>query len=245
MRKNDIRSKKLCSGWVPTANPFVTRELLSRFMREYSDKYSEKQRELLSEYLQENVGSYFNQMELFQIYSYLGLMKDEDNIYYGYYEKMKENFDIDCDILDVACGNIPAFGMIVSEKQLQLANKGTVTVCDPALIFESCDKANMKLVKAPFDSNYDVSKYDLITGIMPCSTTRDIVKAACENNKDFYIGLCGCAPDGYAYSDGETYLDKNLNYIKDMCYIYGRDVQEVVLDPNYVVRMPVVYSKKR
>ena len=245
LKKNEIRSKKLMNGWMSTANPVVTRELLSRFMKDYIDRYSEKNQSDLKKYLQDGVGSYMNQIELFQIYSYLGLMKPEDDIYEGYYKKMSENFDTDCNILDVACGYVPAFGMIVAEKQLKLSGRGTITVCDPALISETCKDKNMKLVKDPFDSNYDISKYDLITGIMPCSTTRDIIKAACENNKDFYIGLCGCPPEEYTYDDGENYLTKNLNYARDMCYIYGRELCETELDPNYVVRMPVVYSKKK
>ena len=234
------------TSWVSKENPVVAKKMLMDFLNEYRNKYSGKDRVLLEMNLKDFLGTYWAPMEFFQIYSHLGLFEDKDNMYYGYYEKLAENFDINCNILDVACGCIPAFGEIVAKKQIELPNsKGTITVCDPALVLADESKGNMKLIKDKFNSLYDVSNYDLITGIMPCATTWDIIKSACENNKDFFIGLCGCPPDDYSYDDGETFLDKNIEYAKKMCAKYDRDYNEVQLDSEYVVRMPVIYSKRR
>ena len=232
--------------WEPTMNPVVAAKVLKDFLNKYRNMYSEKDKEDLDKNLIKFVSSYWAPIEFFQIYSHLGLFKDEDNMYYGYYKKLAELFDINCNVLDVASGYLPAFGEIVARKQMELPNaKGTITVCDPAIILAGETNSNMRIVRDKFDSNYDVSKYDLITGIMPCATTWDIIKCACENNKDFFIGLCGCPPEGYSFEDGETFLTKNIEYAKNMCAEYGREYNQTQLDPEFIVKMPVIYSKKR
>lgn len=234
-------------NWEPKGNAFTNKLILKEFLKKYGDKYPENTKEKLDEFLIEYLGNYMNLMECFQIYDYLDLFNDEDNIYYGYYKKLSETFDIDCNILDVASGFIPSFGTIVAGKQLELPNaKGKITVCDPAMIIDNAKYSNMTINKNKFSSDIDLSKYDLITGIMPCAVTRDLITAACQQNKDFYIGLCGCVPDNYEYDDAETYLEKNLEFARKMCREYGRgDLQETQLDENFVVKFPVIYSKKR
>ena len=238
-------SKKKCS-WVPTTSPFMTREILAKFLREYGDKYPEDVRKMLQEQIYKNVGNYMNLIEFFQVYSYTGIFGKSDDIYYGYYKKLSELFDIDCNILDVASGYVPAFGTIVSGKQLELPNaKGKVTVCDPAIITEKAKHSNMIINKDKFSKDMDLSKYDLITGIMPCEVTRDLIKAACEQNKDFYVGLCFCEPEDYIPVDDKMFFEENIDYAREVCSWYGRTLEETQLDPDYYVSLPVIYSKKR
>lgn len=234
--------------WTPTSNAFLSKEILNSFLRKYKNNYSIENRALLESGLFSRLGHYLNPLEFLQIYSYLGLIGKDNDIYYGYYKKLSENFDIDCNILDVASGCLPAFGLIISGEQMKLpCSKGTITMCDPAIIFDAGKKGNMTLVKDKFDKEM-IKSYDLITGIMPCSTTKDIITGACENNKDFYIGLCGCPPedeDSFNLDDGTTFLEINQKFAKDMCDEYGRTLCVDHLDPNFYVRMPVIYSKKR
>lgn len=240
--------KEKKTKWLPTMKKEDRDKIIKLFMEEYGAKYPGKIRIGLEDNLKHGVGSYWNLMECFQIYSYLGIFQDCDNFYYGYYKKLKEAFDINCNILDVACGYVPAFGMIVAGKQLELPNsKGKITVCDPALVLDSVKESNLTLSRDKFSSDVDISKFDIVTGIMPCATTRDIIKAACEQNKDFFIGLCGCMPEGYIpESDDEIYMYKNIDYAKKMCQEYGRgDLVETKLDDDFFVSLPVIYSKKR
>ena len=71
-----------------------------------------------------------------------------------------------------------------AKEQLELRRE-TITVYDPLLILNESKYSNMALKRSIFDSNQDVSKYDIITGILPCEATEEIIKAACFNKKDF------------------------------------------------------------
>ena len=241
-----MSNSKRKTSWKPTTDFFMTRELLSRFMREYGDKYPENIRKMLQEKLFRNIGSYMNLVEFFQVYSYTGIFGPKDDIYYGYYKKLSEIFDIDCSVLDVASGYVPAFGTIVAGKQMELHNpKGKVTVCDPALITNNAKHSNMIIKRDKFSKDTDISKYDLVTGIMPCSVTRDIIKACCEQDRNFYIGLCFCEPADYIPKEYKMFFEENIDYAKEVCADYGRELVETQLDPDYYVSLPVIYSKKR
>ena len=239
-----VEGSRLNGSWVPKVDFYSLKPMIRNFIDKYKDKYPEG---ILDEdELFRKVGSFYAKMIYFQIYYYLGFIRNEDNIYYGYYEKLAELFDINCNILDIASGYIPAFGEIVAGKQLMLPNsKGTITVCDPAIIFDESRKSNMILIKDSFNSSFDLSKYDLVTGIMPCPITRDIIKAACEQDKDFYIALCDCESSNSKLLFGKSAIDRNIEYADEMCSLYGRKLYKCFLDSIYNVKLPVIYSKKR
>lgn len=230
--------------WIPKVDFYYLRPIIKDFIRKYGDKYPEGFLDDKKLFLK--VGSYLAKMEYFQIYHYLDFMDENDDIYYGYYKELKKHFDIDCNILDVASGYIPAFGDIVAKHQIHLPNaKGTIDVCDPVLIFDESKNANMKLIKDKFHPGYDLSSYDLITGIMPCTVTRDIITAACEQDKDFFIGLCTCTPKDYYSIDDKTYMDENIEFARKTCSLFDRELELCDLDAKYNINSPVIYSKKR
>ena len=233
-------------SWVPTVDSESRRKLFDKFNGKYLFRYPGKDRVLLNLNLENGVGHYFNPMQIYQIYSYLGICSEQDDIYHGYYEKFAENFDINSNILDVACGAVPAFGLIIAGKQIELPNsKGKITMCDPALVLDTGTNDNMTLVKDKFNSE-EVINYDIVTGIMPCSVTRDIITSSCEYNKDFFIGLCGCPQEDDDYSDGMlSSIDRNIDFANEMCSKYGRILEVDSLDYYYTANKPIIYSKKR
>lgn len=235
---------RLNGSWVPKVDFYSLRPMIREFIKKYKDKYPEGF--LDEDDLFRKIGSFLITMEYFQIYSYLGFIDDKDNIYYGYYKKLAELFDINCDIFDAASGFIAAFGLIVASMQLRLPNsKGTVSVCDTSLIFDKSRQSNMTLIKDRFTSSFDLSKYDLVTGIMPCPITKDIIKAACEQDKDFYIGLCNCEANDHPKLLAKSQLDDNIEYAEEMCSKFDRELHKTFLDPSYNVKLPIIYSKKR
>jgi len=241
---SEVRERK--TSWIPaTDNRAVDSMMLYKFISEYGNKYSGRVRVNLNLNLLNGVGSYWNPMEFLQIYSYLNLINKSDDIYYGYYKKFAEAFDINCNILDVACGAVPAFGLIIGDNQMKLPNsRGTITMCDPALVLDTVKNNNMILKKDKFNSE-EVKNYDIVTGIMPCSVTRDIISSSCEYNKDFYIGLCGCPQEYDMFDDGKSGIEHNIEYAKEMCYKHGRSLVIDNLDFVTTDNKPIIYSKKR
>lgn len=230
--------------WEPTVDKEKRKEMFREFTNKYLGRFSGKDRVLVSLNLENGVGHYFNPMQLFQIYSYLGICSEQDDIYYGYFKKLAENFDINCNILDVASGAVPAFGLIVAGKLIELPNsKGKITMCDPALVLDTGKKDNMTLIKGKFERE-KVKTYDLVTGVMPCSVTRDIITSSCEYNKDFFIGLCGCPQEYDFFGDGKSSIEHNIDFANEMCSKYGRTLETVELDFYYTANKPIIYSKK-
>ena len=230
--------------WEPTFGKEKQTEMFREFNDKYLGRYSGKDRVLISLNLENGVGHYFNPMQLYQIYSYLNLFKSEDDIYYGYFKKLAENFDINCNILDVASGAIPAFGLIISGKQMELPNaRGSITMCDPAIVLDTLKNENMTIVRDKFKKD-DVFNYDLITGIMPCGVTRDIIESACQYNKDFFIGLCGCPQEDDIFDNGKSSIENNIDFASDMCSKYNRELIVENLDYYFTANKPIIYSKK-
>jgi len=219
---------------------------LEIFLLRYSFAYNE---ELLN-FVKDNFFTCINEDApdiLMQIYTELQIKHKNNGFYEEHVKKIKENFDIRGNILDVASGVIPAFGNLVAKEQLKIGS-GTVTLCDPALGIRKSKYPNMKLMKENFYANCDVSKYDLITGILPCDATDEIIKAACKNNKNFYIAMCGCVHyDGYPYiyMTPEHYqyciISMAEKYLKE--YDNGKLVVEK-LDDRFSIDYPIIYNKK-
>lgn len=124
-----------------------------------------------------------------QIYNKLEIQHPLGNFYECHLKILKENFKLKGNILDVASGYIPAFGMHMAK---QIKNNGTVTLYDPLLLKDQPLRKNMVLHKELFTKETDISSYDLITSILPCEVTELLLERVCEERKDFYIQLCSC-----------------------------------------------------
>jgi len=218
------------------------------FLEKYSKMYDEE----TLKYIKQNFFNYiqtdFNGNVLFQVYSELGIYDNE--FYKAHLEKLKENFDIKCNVLDVASGIIPIFGNMLAKEQLKLG-KGRVTLYDPKLILPAAKYSNMRLNKRSFKLDTDVSPYKLITGILPCEITETIIEAACINQKDFYIALCGCDHfnskyDEYMFSDSPPYQEYLID--KAECLIQKYNNGKLIidkLDDKYSFDYPILYNKRK
>ena len=218
------------------------------FLEKYSKMYDEE----TIQYIKQNFWNYinmnFNGNVLFQVYSELGLYDNE--FYKAHLEKIKEHFDIRCNVLDIASGIIPVFGNMLAKEQLELG-KGRVTLYDPKLILPAAKYQNMSLNKRNFKLDTDVGPYKLITGILPCEITETIIESACMNQKDFYIALCGCDHfnskyEEYMFADAPPYHEHLINRAEALVKKYNNG--KLVVDKlggNSSFNNPILYNKRK
>lgn len=237
--------------WVSAKND---REIIEILLRHILNKYNYEP--FCEEYIEDN---FFEQIGervvadiLIQLYSEIGLYKEEDNIYIQHLNNIKKNFKVDCNILDVASGCVPAFANIIAREQLKIG-KGTVTIYDPNLVIDKVKYPNMKLNRTEFNLDIDVSEFDLITGIFTCDATDIILESACKNKKDFYVAMCGCSHlsdnsyPGYSFPLAPSiYQSMIIKEVKSMLKKYDNGLLYIdYLDDKFDIPYPILYNKKR
>ena len=216
-----------------------------KFLLKYESLYDQR----MINYIKENFWDSMDEVVpdvLMQVYSELGILKN--NFYLEHLNKIKQNFDITGDVLEVCSGVIPAFGNLMAKEQLKIGC-GTITLCDPALILDKPKYPNMKLVKDKFTLDTNINNFDLITGILTCEATEDIIESACKNHKNFYIAMCGCthfkAFPLFTSLTPEVYQKQVITLTKNLLKKY--DNGELViekLDDSYELNYPILYNKK-
>ncbi len=244
------------------------RNRLYEFLNENKDGYTEDELDFIKNFFWINFKSFATIDILMQLYDEIGvyeILKEaatsgkisnkflRDSFYEMHLKKLQDFFPIDGNILDVASGYIPAFGNNIAKKQLQIGT-GKITVCDPSLIIKESKYKNMILCKEEFTTNTDVTKYDLITGIMPCEATVPIIEAACKSQKDFYVAMCGCVH----FPNDDLMVDYGVQYLVDEYQDYVIDFTERALkkydngklhierlDSKYGIDYPILINKKQ
>ena len=236
-------------GWNPAVSRSEAERRLVNYLKEYGEYYLPEH----LEYIKRNFHNYISlrgaNTILAQIYSYLGIFREENDTYLGYAKKLEEYFDLDRDILDIASGDYPPFALFIALRQLQLGC-GTVTVMDPALVCEHKIPApNMKVYRKSYTSFTPVDGYSLITSTLPCGLTEKLLRRFIGGDKDLFIALCAC------YNHNEIYpgLSKK-NYIRtyEIALDYAQSLFEKrgrgeliidKLDSNYNASQPILIYK--
>lgn len=186
--------------------------------------------------------------EYYEIYDELDLIPNDKNIYDKFLNKLLENFDIDCNILEVGGGALPRLAYRISQKQLEIGC-GTITVIDPKLSIKQSNNSNLRLYKEKFKMETNVDDFNLIIGIFPCEATDVIVKKSLYSNKDFFIRLCDCIHSkdiDFSYSqycyylkNMKEYFQKVIDKQKKLANIFDRKI-EVIDDET-----PILLCKKK
>lgn len=157
------------------------------FMKLYGKKYSKYAYNYIMENYQHGE---FSSYDIFrQIYSYLGILDENTDMYKGFLNIVLDNFNINTDVLEIAGGFFPVVSKYIDDVQMK-TKKGTVTVYDPKLIVNCLN--NVILKKEEFNASTNIDKYKLVYGFFPCEATEIFAKRVCSEKKDFVIGLCGC-----------------------------------------------------
>ena len=225
----------------------TNRELKNKYQI-FLDEYSSSYHKGALEYIRENFWKCRNSFEipdiLMQVYSELGLYDDKTDIYLKHLNKIKSIFNIDCNVLEVAGGMLPAFSNIVAREQLNIG-KGTITMYDPMLATTKSKYTNLKLHKKEFTNITDISNYDLIIGILPCDVTEDIIRKSCIERKNFYIQMCGCT-----HFTPKQIMEYGLSreiyqkYIIDLASnLLGEEINITKIDNKFGIDYPILYKK--
>lgn len=247
-------------------------EIIKRFNL-FLDKYEKKYNTYMMEYIKKNI--LLECLEpttadvLMQVYDEIDLneilqeaVKNgeldksfKNSFYLEHLKKLQENFNINCNVLDVASGVIPAFANNIAKAQLNMGI-GTVSVYDPRLVVIDAKHSNMKLYPLKFSNKTDIRKYDLLTGIFPCEATKIIIEKACQEKKNFYVAMCGCthfsdeelasiSMNFYNFCSPKYYQELVINMTEKLLKEYDNGKLVVDrLDGYYDIDYPILYNKK-
>lgn len=177
-----------------------------------------------------------------QIYDELELLDDDKNAYKAFVDLLKDNFNINSNIIEVGGGVIPSVAKRISSMQ----ETGSVTVYDPKLSKSQSSTDNLKLKKERFELNTDVSRADMIIGFMPCDATELLIRKAADNKLDFLVALCeGGHYEFDDFFDTEAWTESIICFASDK--IKENGLGELVKTDlkAYGDPYPVIYNKRK
>lgn len=167
----------------------TVQDKLDAFLNMYGDQYESDYLEYIIDNFEEFLTEKRRPDILNQIYTELDLVEDDNNLYKEHLKMIRRLYGLGIDILEIGGGFFPTFSKYVDEEQ-RVLKSGTITVYDPELVTSSV--GNVILKKEEYTNDIPINQYKLVVGIMPCDATELIIKKANEENKDFYVALCGC-----------------------------------------------------
>lgn len=187
--------------------------LIIDYLRENGDAFSDSEKAVILSNLT-NDGSFYGIPSVcLQIYDELGVLPDKINCYKAFAELVDEQFNIkDKNVVEIGGGNIPRLGKRIASMQ----DTGTITVFDPNLYKkEGVEYPRLTLINRRFTVMNNVSKADVLIGLLPCGASSTIIKSAIKYNKDFMIALCDSC-SFYEYFDSyEEDIDWPNNFIEE------------------------------
>lgn len=178
-------------------NPF---DKLQEYLEQYGDLYSFQEQLEISHnlfYVYDDMES-MNRMPPYiyaEIMAHCGILPNRFNYYSNIFENIKQSHNdiLDKNILDVGCGHYPAFVEMVAREIHEKEKNGRIDGIDPKLIITSINNLkNTTLFKDQFTNNTNIDNYDLLTGIMPCEATEELIRKACTEEKELVLIPCGC-----------------------------------------------------
>ncbi len=153
--------------------------------------------------------------------SYLGLVPKEKDSYIGYFEFLKENFDLGVNIGEIGAGTMPVLAKYIDDYQQEI-KKGTIEVYDPFLAPRYL--GNIILNKRLFEGETK----DLYIARAICENSNMVIDIANQKNKPFSVMLCSCIPKRYpnydewqwglldtARNGASDEFDVNIKYLND------------------------------
>ncbi len=178
-----------------------------------------------------------------ELFAELDLFKEDEDIYQGFLDLLKQEFDINQDIVEIGGGIIPNLAKRIAMAQ----EKGTVTVYDPRLGTTKTDIPNLKLRKEKFTLSTDISKAGLVVAFMPCEATETIIRSATSNKKDFMLGFCEGGPHGDIfdfYESDDEWLHAMLYYAENQIESNNLGTLQKTYFKKYHDPYPIVWNKR-
>ena len=218
------------------------------FLKKYAHLYPREALEFIKENFSNGLTTVCQADLLMQINQELGVTFPIPSFYEIHLHKIMENFDIGCNIVEVAAGMIPAFGNLIAAEQLKI-DKGTITLYDPQLLSTEPKYRNMTLYREEFTTKTNVSSANLLVSTLGCETMEDTIEVACTNHKDFYVAMCGCTHfkyiTPYMFPSPELYQLQVIDLAEKLLKQYDNGHLVVdKLDDNYEISYPILYNRR-
>lgn len=191
------------------------KEKVTTFWQENKEKYPKAlQAELWGAILSDHKPFYIP-CAVSQIYDYLDLLKEENNIYKLFANFYFEYFDdsYNKNIIDIASGRIPSSALRLQEGISLNGGQGKVTAYDPWMLH--LNFPGLKAKRKEFTEKTGIKKADVLTATMPCDATELIIKRAIQSEKEFLIQLCPCVPEEYhPFVSYNMWTNRLYEYVK-------------------------------
>jgi len=220
--------------------------LVKEYLRKYPDVFTATEQKYLLGYARSDDMDFVFVPDLIrELYDELGLLEDDENIYLGFIDLIRQNFDItDKKIVEVGGGVLPRLGERISLMQ----NKGSITVYDPRLSVHKQDSDKLKLVRNKFTRHQSVEGVDLLLGFMPCEAADVIVETAVDKKIDFMVALCEGGPHGDEFDyfeDEEEWRYSLISRAKSKVREQEMGVLKVKYMRDYGNPYPVIYNERK
>lgn len=180
---------------------FELRFMLQEYVKKYGKYYKpDDLLDIMQRFIPAYDGTAKINALLLEAYEECGILeKIKPNPYEAFRKHIKEDYDINGELLEVGCGPIPSLAKSIKKEQ----KHGSITVMDP--IIKIKDYGSLKIINKKFTDKTDVSKYSLVYGFAPCGATKTMITNSCKNDVDLYIQLCGCTENG-SHNDYDEYI---------------------------------------
>ena len=217
--------------------------LIKKYLKDHPDYFDEWEQMHINSCISTDYTDKFIPDLMRELFGELDLFKEDEDIYDGFIQLLKENFDINKSIIEVGGGIIPVLGNRIAKMQ----EAGNVTIYDPRLGTTKTNIPNLKLKKEKFTADTKVSKSGLIIALMPCEATETIIRTACANNKDFMIAMCEGGPHGDIYDfyeDEEEWLESMLYYAERLIEDNKMGTLQKTYLKEYKDPYPVIWNRR-
>ena len=197
--------------------------MLGRFLQEYGNMFSEKVKEYIVRHFFDDKEDRINIIS--QIRGLYGMDCFYEDRYQLLFNELKNDFDLNCNVLEVGSGFFSIMAHYVDNYQ----QKGSITAIDPNIIDKNV--GNIIIKKEKFDALKYNGNYDFIFGISPCSATNEIILSANIHKKPFMIALCGCVN----YGDSKDIIE----------YVNETKCDDAIVEVKYVdyLSYPIIEKK--
>lgn len=232
---------------LPTLENYT--KIKSKFLK-YMERYKEKYTDIEKEYIYKNFNRFLYDNAgpdiLMQIYSELDITHIDGDFYDEHLNKVKSIFGLDKNILEVASGYMPSFANKIAKYQ-QKIGKGTITLYEPLLIIDKPKYPNMKLHREEFKESTPIKDYDLLIGILTCEATTPLLEAALDNDKDFYVAMCGCAHENIfgQLMPPSIYHDITINMVENRLRKKGQELVVEHLPEEFEITYPILHNRRK
>lgn len=220
------------------------KKIIINYLMKYPNIFTDLEKKQIINYI-DSFGKYkFVPDTVREVYDELGIIQDDNNIYLGFIELIRNIYDIDdMKIVEVGGGVLPRLGKRLSD----IISTGSITVYDPRLSVYESNNEKLRLVRENFSINTNISDADLLIGLMPCEACDVIVESALMYEKNFILALCEGGAHGEEFDyfeDEEEWQNSIIRQTKKEVEEKGMGKLKIKYLKEYGNPYPIIYNDK-